>query len=55
MTRQLKYVSTFLKQYNIERIRMNDGKESDFDKVVKQIETKANRISKNKGKNRKND
>ena len=41
--------------FNIERIRVNDGKESDFDKVVKQIETKAKRISKNKGKNRKND
>jgi len=34
---------------------LNDGKESDFDKVVKQIEMKAKRLSKNKGKNRKND
>ena len=42
-------------KFNIERIRWNDGKESDFDKVVKQIETKAKRLSKNKGKNRKND
>ena len=42
-------------KFNIERIRLNDGKESDFDKVVKQIETKAKRLSKNKGKNRKND
>lgn len=42
-------------KFNIERIRMNDGKESYFDKVVKQIETKAKRLSKNKGKNRKND
>ena len=42
-------------KFNIERIRVNDGKESDFDKVVKQIETKAKRLSKNKGKNRKND
>jgi hypothetical protein len=42
-------------KFNIERIRLNDEKESDFDKVVKQIETKAKHLSKNKGKNRKND
>lgn len=42
-------------KFNIERIRVNDEKESDFDKVVKQIETKAKHLSKNKGNNRKND